>query len=201
MRKRLRLALVLTVVLLFAGVAALVGRSLWQQYQFDLARKGLELLPGVSQHIKDFRRVKVDNGRKVWEVAADDAQYFADARAVVVRGAVLQWYLKDGRVVGLKGPEGRIVLAGRDVSRIELSGGIQVSLADYVVRAEDAVYEEATARISAPGTVQIVGKGLHLTGDGMEVDIEAQRLLLLRDVAMRIEPSRAKVPGPIDAPS
>ncbi len=200
MRKRLRLALVVTVAFLFAGVAALVGRSLWQQYQFELARKGLEMLPGVSQHIKDFRRVKVDAGRKVWEVAADDAQYFADERAVVVRGAVVQWYLKDGRVVGLKGPEGRITLDGRDVSRVELSGGIQVSVADYVVRAEHATYERATARISAPGTVEIVGKGLKVTGDGMEVDVDAQRLMLLRDVAMRLDPSRAKTPGTIDVP-
>lgn len=200
MRKRLRLALVLTVALLFAGVAALVGRSLWQQYQFELARKGLELLPGVSQHIKDFRRVRVDEGRKVWEVAADDAQYFEGERAVVVRGAMVQWYLKDGRVVGLKGAEGRIILDGRDVSRVELSGGIQVNVTDYVVRAEHATYERSSERISAPGMVEIAGKGLHLTGDGLEVDVEAQRLVLLRDVAMRLEPARMKTPGSIDVP-
>ena len=199
MRKRLRLALVLTVAVLFAGVGALVGRSLWQQYQLELARKGLELLPGVSQHIKDFRRVKVDKGRKVWEVAADDAQYFEGDRAVVIRGAVVQWYLTDGRVVGLKGPEGRILLDGRDVSRVELSGGILVSVADYVVHAQHAVYERATERISAQGTVEIAGTGLHVTGDGLEVDVDAQRLVLLRDVVMRLEPSRLKTPGSPDA--
>ena len=83
---------------------------------------------------------------------------------------------------------------------MELSGGILVSVADYVVHAQHAVYERATERISAPGTVEIAGNGLQLTGDGLEVDVDAQRLVLLRDVVMRLEPSRWKTPRSSDVP-
>src|SRR3990172_1935015 len=113
MRKRLHLIVMASVTLLLASVALLVGRSLWQQRKRDLMQHAVELLPGVSQHIQDFGRVKVQDGRKVWEVAATDAQYFDEDKTVVVRGAVLQWFLKDGRKVGLKGDEGRIILDGR----------------------------------------------------------------------------------------
>jgi len=188
----------LTTVLL-GTVGFLVGRSLWRQHRQDLVRQGLEFLPGVSQHIQDFRRVKVKDGRKVWEVAAQDAQYFDEDKTVVVRGAVLQWFLKDGRTVGLRGAEGRIVLEGREVSRIELTGDIQVSLADYTVSAERAVYDQKHESIAAPGPVEITGKALHVHGDGMEVDVDAQRLTLLHKVSMKVQPALVQ-PGGTDAP-
>ncbi len=199
MRKRLRLSVVVMVLGLLGGVGFLVGRSLWQQRKQDMLQKGLEFLPGVSQHIQDFRRVKVQDGRKVWEVAADDAQYFDENKTVVVRGAVLQWFLKDGRVVGLKGDEGRILLDGHEVARVDLEGQIAVTFADYVVRTTQATYDNRRDVISAPGEIEISGRALQLHGDGMEVDVDAQRLTLLQNVSMQLQPALLKQGGS-DAP-
>jgi len=99
-------------------VVWLVARNVWEHKRRDLARQALELVPGVSQQIRDFRRVKMQDGRKVWEVAAKEAQYYDAEHAVVVRAVVLQWFLDDGRVIGLTGDEGRIVLAEHDVTRV-----------------------------------------------------------------------------------
>ncbi|HXQ21180.1 MAG TPA: LPS export ABC transporter periplasmic protein LptC, partial [Candidatus Acidoferrales bacterium] len=187
MRKRLRLVMISIVVLLLAAVGGLVGRSLWQQGQQDAAQKGLEFLPGVAQHIQDFHRVKVQDGRKVWEVSAQDAQYFEEDKAVVVRDAMMQLFTKDGRVVGLKGSEARITLDGRDVSRVDLSGDIQVTLADYIVRTDRATYDYSRELISTPGAVEISGRGVQLHGDRMEVQVRPERVTLLQNVSMRLE--------------
>jgi LPS export ABC transporter protein LptC len=199
MRKRLRLSVVALILGLVSIVGFLVGRSLWQQRKQDLLQKGLEFLPGVSQHIQDFRRVKVQDGRKVWEVAAQDAQYFEEDKTVIIRGAVLQWFLKDGRVVGLKGDAGRIVLDGREIARIELEGEIAVTFADYVVRTAQATYDNRREVISAPGAIEISGRALQLHGDGMEVDVDAQRITLLQNVSMQLQPALLKKGGR-DAP-
>ena len=195
MRKRLRIVIVAIVVLLLGSVGALVGRSMWQQHKKDVIQHGLEFLPGVSQHIQDFRRVKIQDGRKVWEVAAQDAQYFDEDKVIVVRGATLRWFLKDGRVIGLKGDEGRILLDGREVAQVELSGSIEVSLADYTIRAARAVYDHQRSVISAPGAIQISGRAVELTGTGMEVDVDAQRLTLLHRVSMQVQPAILKAQG------
>jgi len=42
------------------------------------------VLPNVAQRIQNFHRVKVDNGRKVWEVSAREAQYLENEEVVVV---------------------------------------------------------------------------------------------------------------------
>jgi len=196
MRKYLRFGFALAFLLSLASVGGLVARSMWQQHQKDLLQRGLEILPGVSQHIQDFRRVKMKDGRKVWEVAAADARYFDETDTVVVRGAVLSWYLEDGRRIGLEGDEGHILLDHGDVSRVELQGGIQVFLADYRVRAENAVYDRATDLITAPGDVEITGDALELRGRGMQVQVKNQKLSLEHNVSMVMQPARLRDPHP-----
>jgi LPS export ABC transporter protein LptC len=199
MRKHLRLTIIALVVLLLGGIGALLARSLWQQHRRDVARVGLDFLPGVSQHIQDFHRMKVQDGRKVWEVAAEDAQYREEDEKVIVRGAALQLFLKDGRSFGLKGADGQILLAGREIMRVDLTGAIQATFADYVMRTERASYDHQQRIISTPGAVEISGRALQLRGDSMTVDVHAERLTLQHHVSMRIEPGLLKRGGS-DAP-
>ena len=199
MKKSLRLTVIALVVLLLSSIGWLVARSLWQQHGRDVARVGLDFLPGVSQHIQDFHRVKVQDGRKVWEVAAEDAQYKEEEDTVDVRGAALQLFLKDGRTLGLKGADGQILLAGRDIVRVNLNGAIQVTLSDYVLRTERATYDHQQRTISAPGAVEISGRALQLSGDSMEVDVDSERFTLRHNVSMQIQPGLFKQGGS-DAP-
>ncbi len=193
--KSLRRMLVAIIAVLLAAVGVLVGRTMWQQYDRDLAAKGLEFLPGVSQHIQDFHRVKVRDGRKVWEVSADDAQYFDEEKTVVVRDAAIQLFLSDGRIVGLRGDEGRILLDGREISEVQLNGQIEVTLADYVVHTARATYYHDRQVISVPTPVDISGNALHLRGDRMEIDVSNQSVSLLSNIAMRLEPALLKGGG------
>jgi LPS export ABC transporter protein LptC len=199
MRKRLRLGISALVVALLVGVGFLIGRSLWQQHRRDLTQKELEFLPGVSQHIRDFHRVKVQDGRKVWEVSARDARYFQEANLIVVRAAVMELYLHDGRTLGLKGDEARIVLDGREVKRVELNGSIEVTASDYLVRTDRAVYDHTRNLISTPGAVEISGRALQLRGDRMEVQVDTERVTLFRNVSMHLQPALLKEGGG-DAP-
>ncbi|MGH3055590.1 MAG: LPS export ABC transporter periplasmic protein LptC, partial [Gaiellaceae bacterium] len=177
------------VVVLLLGIGGLVGRSLWQQHGKDVARVGLEFLPGVSQHIQDFHRVKVQDGRKMWDVAAQDAQYREEDQTISIRGAAVQLFLKDGRTLGLKGDEGTILLDGREIMRVDLSGQIQMTLADYVLRTERATYDHQQRVISSPGAVEISGRALSVRGDSMEVHVDSEKLTLTHKVSMLIQPA------------
>jgi LPS export ABC transporter protein LptC len=199
MRKHVRLSIIGLVAVLLGGVGFLVGHSLWQQHQRELTQKGLEFLPGVSQHIRDFHRVKVQDGRKVWEVSAQDAQYFQDDNLVVVRDALMELYLRDGRKIGLKGDEARIVLDRRDVRRVELNGSIEVTASDYVVHTDRATYDHSRNLIFTPGAVEISGRALQLRGDRMEVQVDTERVTLFQHVSMHLQPALLKKGGS-DAP-
>lgn len=196
MNRRVGGVIAAVVVLLVVGVGALVGRSLWQQHKRDIIERGLvKMLPGVSQRIQNFRRVKMEDGRKVWEVSADDARYMEDQSMIVVHKPVVAWFLHDGREVGLRGEDGRIHLDEHDLRRVEVEGPILVSLADYQLRTTGAVYDHSDGLITSSSDVEITGKAMDLRGQGMEVDIEGQRLRVLHNVSMRLEPGELQQGG------
>jgi len=187
-KSRVRRLVVTVVVLLFAGGTALLVRELWRRRQDDLRQQAFDLLPHVAQRIKDFHRVQVDNGRKVWEVSASEAQYYSDERLVVVMDPVVSFFLTDGRVVALRGKEGKVFLGKHDLQRIELVGDVHVQLGDYALRADSARYERDGDVIIAPGPVRVTGEAFDVRGKGMEVQVGAQRLKLAEAVEMTWRP-------------
>ena len=114
---------------------------------------------------------------------------------------MLQWFLKDGRVVSLKGDEGRILLDGREVASVELSGGRRSAAWATTWCARRAPTTTTSAQIiSAPGAVEIAGRAMELAGTDMEVDVEAQRLTLHHHVSMRVQPALLREQGGGHAP-
>jgi len=188
MRKHLRLLLVGVVVLLLGGIAFLIGNSLRAQWKQEAVQSALDLIPNVAQRLQDFHRIKTQDGRKVWEVAAREAQYLEDEDRITVTEPMVKLYLKDGRAVGLSGQQGVLLLSGRELREVDLTGGIEVRFTDYTVRTDRARYQRATDQISSPSPVEIEGRDLQLRGDRMEVDVSAQRLRLFRHVTMTLHP-------------
>jgi LPS export ABC transporter protein LptC len=178
-RRRARWGLGLALVLILGGLAVQLGRSQWQQHLRSLRSAQLDFLPEAAQRIQNFRRVKMEGGRKAWEVAAREAQYFEDDQQVKVEGPEVSLFLKgDQGVVSVRGNQGKLFLNGRDMDRAELEGAIEVRFKDYLVKTDRAVYERASDTVVAPTAVSITGNGLAVTGKRMTVEMEGQRLHL-----------------------
>lgn len=188
MRARLRLLVVAVILALLGGGGFLLARSFVSQRKADLGRAALDLLPEVAQRIVDFRRVKVDDGRKVWEIAAREARYFDDEGLVVVEEPSVMVFLEDGRVLKLRGKQGKIFLGGQDLRRVELDGGIGVELGEYALHGEHASYERDRDVVLAPGQVSISGDGVEIHGEKLELAVTAQRLRLSQNVRMTVRP-------------
>lgn len=188
MRNKLRRVVIATVLLLLGSGVYLVGRTVSRQNEGGAAAPKLEVLPGVSHHLQDFRRVQVKDGRKVWEVSAEDARFFGTDAIAVVRKPLVAWFLEDGRRLGLSGDEGRVVLDGDTVAFVEMKGAIEVDLAELRVELDEAVYDHGNQQISSPGRVQIAGNDLDLSGSELVIDIATRRLRLGADVAMTLQP-------------
>jgi LPS export ABC transporter protein LptC len=188
MRARLRLLVVGLILLALGAGGALVVRSFEAESGADPEQQALDLLPEVAQRIVDFRRVKVDEGRKVWEVSAKEARYFDDEELVVVTEPSVMVFLEDGRVLKLMGREGKVYLGKQDLRRVELRGGIHVELGQYAMEGEYARYDRDMDVIVAPGQVEISGKGIEIHGEKLELDVSAERLRLSQGVRMTWRP-------------
>lgn len=182
-RTRLRAALLLVVGAALAGIAYLVTRDVSARKAHTLQELGADFLPQVAQRIQNFRRVKMENGRMVWEITAKDAQYFEQDDQIVVIQPEMTFFMKqDGRAAYLVGAEGRITLDGREVKALTIRGSVAVRLDDLRVETEEATYDRERDLITAPGVVTLHGRTLDVRGRRMELDVGPQHVRLFEDV-------------------
>lgn len=176
-RKRVRILVGFLMVLTVGAVGVQLARSQWAQHLRSLRTRELDFLPQVSQRIQNFRRVKMEGDRKVWEVAAREAQYFEDDKQIIVDEPEVNFFVKDGQgVVSVKGKQGKILLDGREMDRVDLEGNIELRFRDYLVRTDHATYQRADDSVVSPGIVVVTGDGLSLRGQDMTLEMSTQRV-------------------------
>jgi LPS export ABC transporter protein LptC len=181
-RTRLRAALLLLVTVAAVGLGYLVSRNVAARRIDPLRALGEDFLPQVAQRIQNFRRVKVENGRTVWQITARDAQYFEQTGEIVVREPEMTFYLDENRQAHVAGAEGRLMLSGRELQTLTLSGSVAVRLDDLELNTEEATYDRGRDLITSPTTVTLRGRTLEVRGRGMEVEVGPQHVRLLEDV-------------------
>ncbi len=182
-RKRVRTALLIVVSAALGGIGYLVSRNVVAHRAHPLEELGRDFLPQVAQRIQNFRRVKVEHGRMMWEITARDAQFFEQENQIVVLEPRVTFFMKEeGRTAHLKGAEGRITLDGHEMRAITLRGGVAVQLDDLELKTEEATYDRAHDLITSPGDVTIHGRRLDVRGRGMEIQVGPQHVRLLGDV-------------------
>jgi lipopolysaccharide export system protein LptC len=128
-----------------------LGRTLVQQQEAQKALPTQDLMPEVSQRIRDFRRVKVSDGHKVWELTAQEAQYFEEKNEVVVTGPEVAFY---GDVeVGDYRLETEQAVYHRDKESIIAAKGIRVAGKDVDMTGDVLVVDLGNQKIHVVGNV------------------------------------------------
>lgn len=182
-RTRLRAALLVVVAAALGTIGYLASRNVAARKGRTLDDLGRDFLPQVAQRIQNFRRVKVEHGRTVWEITAKDAQYFEQEHRIVVLEPRMTFFLEDGeRQAHVQGAEGRLALDGHELTTITLRGDVVVRLDDLQLETDEATYDRGADQITTPGVVKLRGRTVELTGRGMEVDVGPQHVRLLADV-------------------
>jgi LPS export ABC transporter protein LptC len=154
--------------------------------------KALNYLPESALHLKDFRRAKIENGRKVWEVMGEEADYYKDQKEAVIKRPRFIYYDRNGAAVETAGEVARMFLGDKDLEKLQIEGGIKVQYEDYVLKSEEAIYLPAQQRILLPKRTTVVGGGFEVEGSSMEVELESRIIRLLQRVKSKIEPEKMK---------
>src|SRR3989475_6993244 len=155
-RKRVRTALLIVVGAALGGIGYLVSRNVVAHRANPLEELGRDFLPQVAQRIQNFRRVKVEHGRMMWEITARDAQFFEQEDQIVVLEPRVTFFMKEeGRQAHLKGSEGRITLEGHEMRAVTLRGRVAVQLDDMELEAEERTYDRAHALSTSPAAASV----------------------------------------------
>ncbi|MBI3300583.1 MAG: LPS export ABC transporter periplasmic protein LptC [Deltaproteobacteria bacterium] len=181
---RFVVAVAATLVFIVVGYYLTVTLRAQRHSERQLKQWAADLSPEAAQRMQNFRRTKIRDGKKVWEIAARQASYSEDSNEILVEAPEVSLYLSDGEVIALRCQEGRVHLDSgeQEVTRMELIGNLEIRIGDFSVKTPAAVYESEHNTISSPGPVQITGRGFSVEGQGYTVDVTDKRLTLNADV-------------------
>ena len=193
MRRRNRLILLVVIFLSLGGVAYKVGESLWIMKAEEIRKdplKALEYLPESALQMKDFHRAKLENGKKMWELFGDEANYFKEQKQAIIKKPRFYYYNKQGEIIETTGATARLFFNEKELEKMQLEGGIQVTYQGYVLKSDEATYFADAGRIILPKRATVAGNGMEVEGSRMEVELEVKKVRLLQNVKTKIEPDK-----------
>jgi len=193
MRRFTRLMLLAIIFLSLGGVAYKVAESLWIIKAEELRKnplKALDAIPESALQIKDFHRAKIENGRKMWELLGDEANYFKEQKEAVIKKPRFYYYNKKGETAETTGDRARLFFNEKELEKMELEGSVQVTFQGYVLKSEEATYFADTGLIVLPKRATVVGNGIEVEGSRMEVELEVKKVRLVHNVKTKIEPDK-----------
>lgn len=191
-RSRLRAVLLVLVVAILGGVGYKVARTVWMIKADELRKEPLKLLnhlPDVALQVKDFRRTKIEGGRKAWELTGEEVRYLKGENQALIKKPRLVFYDKEGKTIEATGDEGRLFFLNEELEQMKLQGSIRVAYQGYVLETEEASYLKAKNQVVAPGKVNLKNAGLELEAVGMEIALGEEKIRLLNGVKTRFHPA------------
>jgi LPS export ABC transporter protein LptC len=193
MRKRNRLILLLVIFIALGGVVYKVAESILIMKAQEIRKnplKALEYLPDSALNIRDFHRAKIEKGRKVWELYGDEANYFKEQKEAVIKKPRFYYYNKKGEIAETTGDTARLFFNERELEKMQLEGGIQVTYQGYLLKSEKAIYLAAEEKVVLPTRATVAGSGVELEGSRMEIELEGKKLRLVQNVKTKLEPDK-----------
>ena len=190
---------VLVVVFILLGIVVYkTVETLRRQKLSEFKKNPLKLLdslPESALEVKDFYRTQVKEGRKLWEIAGEEARYLKKEKEALIKKPRMVFYHKNGEAMEVKGDEGHLFFTGQEMDRVHIQGAMQVNYSGFVLQANELFYEKGKDRVFLPGKVTVKGKGLELEGIGMEISLQDEKLRLHQQVKTKIEPELLEQKG------
>ncbi len=177
--KRVRRALIAVALLILVLVAVpLVREALSPKKQ--QRPEGLPP-PGVDMRLDKVHYEQIDqDGRREWELFAKAAQYEKDNKKVALSSISVSFFSKEGAVYKLSADRGELCTETQDVS---LTGNVMAETAEgYSIRTDSIKYVARDRKVSTADPVSVKSKEMVMTGKGMVIDLEEEKLYILQEV-------------------
>ena len=147
---------------------------------------------GANLSLGKIRQTATRDGKKEWSLEADSANYMEAENKVDLKNLSVVYFLKDNREVYLKADRG---ILQTDTNDIEFSGNVVVKNEAYQMNTEHLNYEHGRRIIICDQPIRIWGQGAELTAESAQYDLNADKIVLKRNVVATVPLDFAAIPG------
>jgi LPS export ABC transporter protein LptC len=137
--------------------------------------------PGVNVQIDKIHYEQTDrNAKKEWELDAQSAQYFKESNKIVFKSLVAIFFSAQGKMYKLTADHGELSTDSKDV---KMSGNVEAVTGEgYTINANSFQYSAQERKIFTNDEVTLSSEKLVMSGKGMVVDLDEERLYILKEV-------------------
>ena len=137
--------------------------------------------PGVDMRLDKVHYEQIDeDGRREWELFAKGAQYEKDNKKVALTSITVSFFSREGTVYKLAADRGELFTESQDVN---LSGNVVAETAEgYTIRTDTIKYIARDKKVSTADPVSFSSREMVMTGKGMVIDLEEEKLYILEEV-------------------
>jgi len=133
-----------------------------------------------------LRYTETREGVKEWELEAASAQYFKEDGTVVFEKVRAAFFGKNEQTYSLEGEKGRL---NTQTKAIEAFGGVKLETSDgYSLETQSLRYQADHRELSTEDAVEMRGPQGKITGTGLIVHLDQQRMKILRQVSVVLTP-------------
>ena len=137
-----------------------------------------------------LRYTETRDGVKEWELEAASAQYFKEDGTVVLEKVRAAFFGKSEQTYTLEGEKGRF---NTQTKAIEAFDGVKLETSDgYRLETQTLRYQADKRELSTGDPVEMQGPQGKITGTGLIVHLDQQRMKILREVTVVLTPWNQK---------
>ena len=181
----------LIVILLAVGtiVSIFIG---YRQVSNAPERLLASIKEGANLSLGKIRQTATRDGRTEWRLEADSANYMEAENKVDLKNLSVIYFLENNREVYLKADRG---ILKTDTNDIEFIGNVMIRNEAYQMKTEHLNYEHGRRIIICDQSIRIWGQGAELTAETARYDLNADKIVLKRNVVATVPLDFAAIPG------
>lgn len=183
-------------VIVTVGIGAIFFRGAHKialDGDIDLSRLEESALPELLQRIRNFNRVVTRRGEKLFEIAAEEASYFRNDRAIRIVKPAIIFFDKGEQVGSIEANEGALVIGGSTIESVDLIGDVKFVLTKFEILAGRIKYLHGEESIITTGVTTVVSPELTLKGKDLIFNLRENTLSVASDVNMTLNQDDADV--------
>ena len=130
--------------------------------------------------IEDFTYTSNRDGRTEWEAHSEAAEWFQEKKLALFENGAVKFFAADGRVLGLLAEKGEL---NTEAKNVRVEGNVIATSDDgYRLLTNSLRYDSTDGVVSTDDPILFFGNQISLSGTGLKLDVDGERLTLLGPV-------------------
>lgn len=171
-----------------------LGQGMKSNSSIDLHPSQTESQTGFL--LNQFHRTETKAGKKMWEVTAENGEYFNETESARLTNSIMIFYQNNGDVVEVASNNAVLHFEQNALQNAELTGAVKMNInKERFITTEKADFNKGDNTVIAPGYAKIEDRKMTMEGENLAVDLTNSVLIYKNKVQTEVKSFEQSISG------